>query len=40
MNDDHEAIRKIQAETIRQLEERHRLGIPHPLQPMSDAQRE
>jgi hypothetical protein len=36
---DHEAIRKVQAETIRQLEERARLGIPHPLQPMSDAQR-
>jgi hypothetical protein len=40
MNDDHEAIRKVQAETVRQLEERHRLGVPHPPQQMSDAQRE
>ena len=39
MTDEHEAIRKIQAETQRQREELHRLGIPHPPQMMTVEQR-
>jgi hypothetical protein len=39
-NDDAEQVRKIQRQTVAMLEERVRLGVPHPIQPPSDAQRQ
>jgi hypothetical protein len=40
MNADAEQVRKIQRQTVTMLEERARLGVPHPMQPMSAEQRQ